>query len=325
VAESRLAQYREDMDWNVSDYDRIAAAIRFIGKSAKEQPSLEGIAAHIGLSPWHFQRLFTRWAGVSPKRFLQHVTVEAAKRCLEESAPILETAFAVGLSGPSRLHDLFIHAEAVTPGGWKSSGRGMELRWGLHASPFGICLLALSPLGICSLQFLDADASGSSPEDAAAAALSLLQRKWKNADLVRDDAAGAPVIAGIFGARKPGSAFSLHLRGTNFQLKVWKALLEIPEGSLASYGRVAEAVECPGAARAIGSAAGENPIAFLIPCHRVLRENGDFGGYRWGLERKRAMLGRELLARGQEAGQALPMRAATGYCPNPLSAAPRPE
>lgn len=313
------------MDQDVSDYERIAAAIRFIGKSAKEQPSLDEIAADIGLSPWHFQRLFTRWAGVSPKRFLQHVTVEAAKRCLDESAPILETAFAVGLSGPSRLHDLFIHAEAVTPGGYKSSGRGIELRWGLHASPFGFFLLALSPLGICALQFLDTEPSGRDLESAAASALSRLEKKWSNAAFVRDDAAGAPVAGEIFGTRKHGSAFSLHLRGTNFQLKVWQALLAIPEGSLASYGRLAEAVECPGAARAIGSAAGENPIAFLIPCHRVLRETGDFGGYRWGLERKRAILGRELLARGREAWQALPTQAGAGYCPSPSSALPRPE
>lgn len=300
MAEGFVPQYRECMDSKVSDYQRIASAIRYIGQHAQKQPSLDEVAAHIGLSSWHFQRLFSRWAGVSPKRFLQYVTVESAKRCLEESAPILETAFAVGLSGPSRLHDLFVHAEAVTPGDWKSSGRGVELRWGIHESPFGYCLLAQSPLGICSLQFLDEDSSCPDPESAAAGALSRLERKWSNASFNRDEKAGAPIIAEIFGTRSPGCAFSLHLRGTNFQLKVWQALLAIPEGRITSYGRLAEAVERPGAARAIGTAVGDNPIAWLIPCHRVLRETGDFGGYRWGLERKRAMLGRELLARERE-------------------------
>ena len=300
MAEGCFAQYRKFMDFKVPDYQRIASAIRYIGQRAQKQPSLDEVAANIGLSPWHFQRLFTRWAGVSPKRFLQYVTVEAAKRCLEESVPILETAFAVGLSGPSRLHDLFLHAEAVTPGDWKSSGKGIELRWGIHESPFGYCLLALSQKGICSLQFLDADSSCPDPESASAAALARLEKKWANATLIRDETAGAPIIEDIFGIQNPGSAFSLHLRGTNFQLKVWQALLAIPEGHLTSYGRLAEAVERPGAARAIGTAVGENPIAFLIPCHRVLRETGEFGGYRWGLDRKRAMLGRELLARERE-------------------------
>jgi AraC family transcriptional regulator of adaptative response/methylated-DNA-[protein]-cysteine methyltransferase len=264
-----------------TDYERVEEAIRFIEARASEQPSLEEIASHLDLSPFHFQRLFARWAGVSPKRFLQYVTVEGAKRLLDESASVLETALEVGLSGPSRLHDLFVGVEAVTPGEFKSAGQGLELRYGFHTSPFGPCFVATSGRGVCALEFID----GTRLHESVAA----LRRRWKGADLVEDPGAGEAILAAAFG-REGGGPISLHLAGTNFQLKVWKALLSIPEGKLASYGRLADMVGSPGAARAVGTALSQNPIGFLIPCHRVLRSTGEIGGYRWGVERKKAII-----------------------------------
>jgi len=264
-----------------TDYERVEEAIRYIATRASEQPSLDEIAAHLGLSPFHFQRLFTSWAGVSPKRFLQYVTVEGAKRLLDESASVLDAALEVGLSGPSRLHDLFIGAEAVTPGEFKALGRGLELRYGFHSSPFGPCFVATSPRGVCSLEFTDRTG-----RDEAASALG---RRWKEANLVEDGGPGAGIVAALFG--KEGDApVRLHLAGTNFQLKVWKALLSIPEGRLVSYGRLADMAGSKGAARAVGTALSQNPIGVLIPCHRVLRATGEIGGYRWGVARKRAII-----------------------------------
>ncbi|MCX7027885.1 MAG: methylated-DNA--[protein]-cysteine S-methyltransferase [Spirochaetes bacterium] len=286
-----------------TDYKRVEEAIRYIAARASEQPSLDEVAAHLGLSPFYFQRLFKRWAGVSPKRFLQYVTVEGAKRLLDESASVLDAALELGLSGPSRLHDLFIGVEAVTPGEFKASGRGIELRYGVHASPFGVCFVATSSRGVCALEFLDAAEGGS------AAAVAALRRRWKEAVLVEDGRPGAGILAAMFGT--PGDAafgastkdspkpITLHLEGTNFQLKVWKALLSIPEGRLASYGRLADIAGVPGSARAVGTALGQNPIALLIPCHRVLRATGEIGGYRWGVERKKAII-------AWEASSALP-------------------
>ena len=284
-----------------TDYKRVEEAIRFIAAKVSAQPSLDEIAAHLGLSPFHFQRLFTRWAGVSPKRFLQFVTVEGAKRLLDESASVLDAALEVGLSGPSRLHDLFIGAEAVTPGEFKTSGRGLELRYGFHDSPFGSCFVATSERGVCALEFTDGPGRADAVES--------LRRRWKDANILEDGGAGAGVVAALFG-REGDTPIRLHLAGTNFQLKVWKALLSIPEGRLASYGRLAESVGSPGAARAVGTALGQNPIGVLIPCHRVLRATGEIGGYRWGVERKRAIIAWEACASrlvGRGAGYSVPL------------------
>jgi len=269
------------------DYRRIALAINYLEEHVAEQPSLEEVAEHIGLSPWHFQRLFKSWAGVSPKRFLQYLTVENAKRLLRESGSVLDVALDVGLSGPSRLHDLFVSVEAMTPGEFKSLGKDLSVSYGFHATPFGECLLALTSRGICSLAFVE--------EENRAEALQQLLETWKAASLVEDPEAGESIISQIFkqGGEQGRGPVKVLLRGTNFQLKVWQALLRIPEGAAVSYGSLAEAVGHPGAHRAVGTAVGRNPIACLIPCHRVLRTNGDIGGYRWGITRKRAILARE--------------------------------
>ncbi|PKL05874.1 MAG: 6-O-methylguanine DNA methyltransferase [Spirochaetae bacterium HGW-Spirochaetae-9] len=287
------------MDDILYDYHRVEEAIRYLELHAAAQPSLDDVAGHIGLSPWHFQRLFTRWAGVSPKRFLQYITVEAAKKLLEESATLLDTSLEVGLSGPSRLHDLFISTEAVTPGEYKSSGEGLEIRWGIHSSPFGNCLMATSRRGICALEFLDSvddeSARGQPAPDRAAPALAALRLRWPGATFTEDRLSRTQAMRHFtFGATdQSDEPLRLHLKGTNFQLKVWQALLSIPEGALVSYGRLAEMIGAPGSSRAVGTALGQNPVGFLIPCHRVLRSTGAFGGYKWGIERKKALIAYE--------------------------------
>jgi len=299
VANIGIPSYCIVMDEILSDYHRVEGAIRYLELHAAAQPSLDEVAGHIGLSPWHFQRLFTRWAGVSPKRFLQYITVEAAKKLLEESATILDASLEVGLSGPSRLHDLFISAEAVTPGEYKSSGEGLEIRWGIHSSPFGDCLLATSRRGICALEFLDSvdveSARDQPAQDRAAPVIAALRLRWPGAVFIADPLSGAHAMRRLdSGATDQGDEpLRLHLRGTNFQLKVWQALLSIPEGALVSYGRLADMIGAPGSSRAVGTALGENPIGFLIPCHRVLRSTGAFGGYKWGIERKKALIAYE--------------------------------
>ena len=270
------------------DYPRIEQAIRFLEQRAVDQPQLEEVAAHVGLSPYHFQRLFQRWVGVSPKRFLQFVTLEHAKQLLRESTSVLETSFAVGLSGPGRLHDLFVAAEAVTPGEHKSRGRGLAIRHGICTSPFGGCLVAMTERGVCNLWF---------PEIEAQATVEALHRAWPGATLTEDRDEARDVVDRIFtGANLEQQGVRLHLRGTNFQLQVWQALLRIPEGAVVSYSALARQLGKPRATRAVASAVGSNPVAYLVPCHRVLRKSGAIGGYRWGTARKRAMLAREALA-----------------------------
>ncbi len=273
------------------DYHRIETAIRYLEQHAAEQPSLERVAAHIGLSPCHFQRLFSAWAGVSPKRFLQYLTVENAKGLLRGSASVLDTALEVGLSGPGRLHDLFVGAEGMTPGEYKHRGRELELQFGFHPTPFGDCLLAMTSRGICRLAFVE-------PGERAGV-LEELRQSWSEATLVENPAAVARQLEQIFppagGQSRQG--LKVLLKGTNFQLKVWEALLRIPEGAAVSYGELAAAVGHPAAHRAVGTAVGANPVAYLIPCHRVLRSNGEIGGYRWGVTRKRAILAVEAARR----------------------------
>jgi AraC family transcriptional regulator of adaptative response/methylated-DNA-[protein]-cysteine methyltransferase len=266
------------------DYERVARAIGYLRDRATQQPQLEEVADHVGLSPFHFQRLFTSWAGVSPKRFLQYLTVEHAKVLLAADTTVLETTYATGLSSPSRLHDLFVATEAVTPGEYKSGGAGLQIGYGFADTPFGRCLVGTTTRGVVALAF-------GNDEMAAVAAL---RADWFGATLAADDAVAAEVVTRAFaphaGDRAP---LRLLLRGTNFQIQVWRALLEIPFGDRASYGAVARRVGNETGARAVGNAVGANPIGYLIPCHRVIRADGHPGGYRWGSARKTTILGWE--------------------------------
>lgn len=268
------------------DYLRIEQAILYLENHYKDQPALDEVAANIGLSEYHFQRLFTRWAGVSPKRFLQFLTKEGAKNLLSRSENLLETTHQVGLSSLGRLHDLFITTEAVTPGEYKSSGAGVTIRYGIHPTPFGKCLIATTERGICHLSFV---------ETSEGDAIDQLVSDWKQATMIEDHRSTVRLIEPIFDLRynHRGKPLNVHLRGTNFQLKVWEALLQIPTGEVTTYAGLASRIGNPGATRAVGTAVGHNPIAVLIPCHRVIRKVGDFGNYRYGALRKKALLARE--------------------------------
>lgn len=270
-----------------TDYARIERAIRYLDRERASAPSLADVAAHVGLSESHFQRMFTRWAGISPKRFVQYRTAEVVKRLLRERRPVLETTYEAGLSGPGRLHDLVVNAEAVTPGELQRGGLGVTLRYGFHPTPFGDCLIAVTPRGVCHLAFVEPV----SRDDA----LARLVHDWPLAQLVPDQDATRAAAAKAF--PPPGSSalpsLALHVKGTNFQLKVWKALLEIPVGDVTTYGAIATKLGDPNASRAVGSAVGANPVSYLIPCHRVIRASGELGGYAWGVDRKRVMLALE--------------------------------
>lgn len=267
-----------------TDYARIEHAIRYLAAHFRRQPSLAEAARHVGLSEFHFQRLFTRWAGVSPKRFLQFLTADYARQLLRESHNVMDVAFETGLSGPGRLHDLFVNVEAVTPGEFKREGGGLTIRYGEHDSPFGPCLIGVTERGICWLAFV-------SP-GGGRRALGALRDHWRDATLEQDERATRAMARRVFDRARDrtGAPLPLLLKGTNFQLKVWEALLRVPAGAVTTYQDVARRIESPGAGRAVGTAVGHNPIAFIIPCHRVIRATGTFGEYRWGAERKRAML-----------------------------------
>lgn len=281
-----------DYKQSAEDYRRIEQAILYLEDHYKEQPGLEEVAASIGLSEYHFQRLFTRWAGVSPKRFLQFLTKEGAKELLDKSENLLTTTHQVGLSSLGRLHDLFVTTEAVSPGEYKSRGEGVTIRYGLHASPFGKCLVAVTERGICHLGFA---------QTSEGAAIDNLVDDWKNARMIEDHKSTAPLIEPIFDLNYRGKPLNLHLRGTNFQLKVWEALLKVPAGAVTTYEGLAERIGQPAASRAVGTAVGHNPIAVLIPCHRVIRKVGEFGNYRYGALRKKALLAREYVTASLEA------------------------
>lgn len=266
---------------NASDYSRVERAIHFIDEHAREQPSLEDVAAAVGLSPFHFQRLFQRWAGISPKRFLQVVTLADARRLLDESRPLLDVSHEVGLSGTSRLHDLFLSVEKMTPGEYKLRAAGITIRWGVAETPLGAALFAATDRGLCHVGF-DCD-------------VATLRGRWPGADLVRDDRAVTPYALALRARLRgePGQPIGLVLKGTPLQLKVWEALVAIPAGHVASYGEVAALAGAPSAVRAVGTAIGHNPVAPLIPCHRVIRSTGAVGEYRWGASRKRVLLALE--------------------------------
>jgi len=273
------------LDEAARDYARVAAAIRYIDGHRREQPDLAEVAGAVGLSPAHFQRLFTRWCGVSPKRFLGTLTFDHARALLRQSASGLDTALEVGLSGPSRLHDLALAMEAMTPGEIASGGAGQTLAWGLAPSPFGVALAAFRDRGLVALEFLD------QPDPSPA--LETLRADWPAATLARDDGAAQALMAKVF-AGAEGPLPHLVVRGTNFQVQVWTALLRhTGPGQALSYADLARATGRPGASRAVGSALAANRIGYLIPCHRVLRGTGDFTHYRWGRDRRWAMLGWE--------------------------------
>ncbi len=276
-------RWQERQGEGASDYERVAAAIAFIDEHARAQPRLDDVAAAVGLSPHHFHRLFRRWAGTTPKRFLSLITLEQARRRLDESRSVLDAAFASGLSGPGRLHDLFVAVDGVTPGEYRSGGEGVEIRYGQADSPFGRALLGRTTRGLCHLSFPD------DGEPDADDALPSLATEWPGASLRRDDALAAETARAIFA----GDHTPLHVRGTNFQVRVWQALLRIPFGAVASYEDVARGLGRPSATRAVAGAIARNRVAWLIPCHRVIRKVGETGGYRWGPERKAAMLGWE--------------------------------
>ena len=273
------------MESTSQDYQLIEQAIRFIEANAHRQPELDEVAAAVGLSEYHFQRTFTRWAGISPKRFLQFLTKENAKELLTQSENLLDTTHQVGLSSLGRLHDLFVATEAVTPGEYKTRGAGVTIRYGIHASPFGPCLVATTERGICHLGFVQTSEGDAIDE---------LVKDWSQATMIEDYKSTAPLIEPIFDLSQRGrESLRLHLRGTNFQIKVWEALLQIPQGTVTTYEGIATRIGNPSALRAVGTAVGHNPIAVLIPCHRVLRKDGAFGSYRYGSARKKALLAYE--------------------------------
>lgn len=267
------------------NYNRVAEAIAYIKANFKEQPNLDDVAQKVHLSPFHFQRLFSEWAGTTPKKFLQFTTVEYAKSLLKENqATLFETAYETGLSGTGRLHDLFINIEGMTPAEYKNGGKNLVINYSFAESPFGNILVGSTEKGICHMAFADDEM----------AAFAVLQGHFPNAhfkqmaDLIQQNA--------LYIFTHEGSKLNkikLHLKGTDFQLKVWQALLKIPMGRLTTYGAIANEIENPNASRAVGSAIGSNPVAFLIPCHRVIQSSGIFGGYMWGHTRKTAIIGWE--------------------------------
>ncbi len=272
------------------DYAVVREAIRFLTDHWTAQPELETLAAHLGLSPAHCQKVFKRWCGLSPKEFVQAITIDNARQMLSGSASVLDCALDVGLSGSGRLHDLFVDHEAMTPGEFKRGGAGLTLSYGFQPSPFGDALILATDRGIAGLAFINEDAG----EDRAAA-LADMHARWPQARLVEDAAATAVWAQRVFdparwSAEQP---VRLILIGTDFEIRVWEALLKIPMGRAVSYGDIARHLGKPTAARAVGTAVGRNPISFVVPCHRVMRSDGNLGGYHWGLTRKRALIGWE--------------------------------
>jgi AraC family transcriptional regulator of adaptative response/methylated-DNA-[protein]-cysteine methyltransferase len=271
----------------VIDYHRIEKAIRYIEENFQNQPSLKEIAEHVALSEFHFNRLFSKWAGTSPQRFTRFLTKEFAKEKLVESTNLLEATFESGLSSSSRLHDLFVSYEAMTPAEFKAKGAGLTIHYGIHETPFGECLIATTERGITDFRFL----GGESVE----LIIKELQQDFEKVNLIFDNKLTKPFIEQIFyETTNTSEPITLLLRGTNFQIKVWEALLKIPFGQMVSYETIAKAIEKPTAQRAVGTAIGSNRLGYIIPCHRVLQKVGGIGGYRWGTTRKKAILGWEM-------------------------------
>jgi AraC family transcriptional regulator of adaptative response/methylated-DNA-[protein]-cysteine methyltransferase len=277
-------------EWIVEQSDHykiVENAIEYLERNFRRQPSLDEIAASVNLSKFHFQRLFKRWAGVTPNQFLRFLTLEYAKGRLRESHSVFDAAQDAGLSGASRLHDLFVTYEAMTPGAYKQLGKGLDISFAFLPTPFGECLLAATERGICALQFPTRDDHEASLEE--------LKREWPQAEFVEDRHGLAPVAQRIFAPMQVDESRKLHLllKGTNFQIHVWRALLAIPSGAMVTYQDVAVFISNPSATRAVGNAVAHNPISYIIPCHRVIRKVGEIHNYRWGAARKKAMLGWE--------------------------------
>jgi AraC family transcriptional regulator of adaptative response/methylated-DNA-[protein]-cysteine methyltransferase len=269
------------------DYETVRRAIEYLTKKFREQPEVEAVAAATGTDPRTLNELFRRWCGLTPKAFLQAVTFDNAKKLLSESPNILEASYELGLSGPGRLHDLFVVHEAMSPGEWKTGGEGLEIRYGFHPSPFGTALVMVTTRGLCGLAFSDPGKE--------TAALKDMRGRWKNARYVEDSASTADIAARIFQSErwKPDTPLRVVLIGTDFEVRVWETLLKVPLGRAATYSDVARKIGKDNAFRAVGAAVGKNPISFVVPCHRIVGSSGALTGYHWGLTRKRAMLGWE--------------------------------
>nr|WP_245430888.1 bifunctional helix-turn-helix domain-containing protein/methylated-DNA--[protein]-cysteine S-methyltransferase [Rhodoplanes roseus] len=274
------------------DYDRVRRAIAYMTEHWRAQPDMEAVARAADLTTDGLTALFRRWAGLTPKAFLQALTLDHARKLLRESASVLDAAYEVGLSGPGRLHDLFVTHEAMSPGEWKAGGAGLVLHWGFHPSPFGIALVMATSRGLCGIAFADAG-----QEDGA---LADMQGRWPNATYVRDQPGTAPLARRVFdpAAWRADRPLRIVLIGTDFEVRVWEALLRVPLGRVTTYSDIAGTVCSPKAARAVGAAVGKNPVCFVVPCHRVIGKSGALTGYHWGLTRKRAMIGWESGQRG---------------------------
>jgi AraC family transcriptional regulator of adaptative response/methylated-DNA-[protein]-cysteine methyltransferase len=262
----------------------VEQAIRYLARNFKNQPSLEEVAFQMNVSPFHLQRVFTQWAGISPKRFLQYLTIEALKRELHQTDNLIQAADQVGLSTQSRVYDLFVTLEGVTPGEYKTKGKNLVIEYGIHPSPFGDCLIASTKRGICALSFVN---------NTENIVLLEIQNQWESADLRENPVSTGRIASLIFGPQSSGNQFKILVRGTPFQVRVWEALLKIPFGTVKSYQHVASAAGYPKAIRAAGTAIAHNPVAYMIPCHRVIRREGVIGNYRWDPCRKAAMIGWE--------------------------------
>ena len=281
------AVLQQDITPTGADYEIVRRAIEKISLDYRDQPSLEALAEEVGETPTGLQKLFTRWAGLSPKAFLQAVTLDHARRLLDSGLPLLETALEVGMSGPGRLHDLFVTHEAMSPGDYKTRGAGLVIRYGFHLSPFGLALIMVTDRGLAGLAFGDAGEERATFADMA--------RRWPNATYVEDMSATAPYAARVFDPARwrADQPLRIVMIGTDFQIRVWQALLKIPMGRARTYSALASEIGLPSASRAVGAAVGANPLSFVVPCHRALGKSGALTGYHWGLTRKRAMLGWE--------------------------------
>ena len=270
-----------------ADYDIVRRAIAYLSEHWRAQPEIDAIAAAAGVSATELHHLFRRWAGITPKAFLQAITLDHARRLLRDSASVLDASFEVGLSGPGRLHDLFVTHEAMSPGEWKSGGAGLTISYGFHPSPFGCALVMATERGLAGLAFAD-------PGEEQAA-LADMHSRWPQASTIEDTARTAPLARRIFDSKlwRADRPLRVVLIGTDFEVRVWETLLKIPMGRATTYSDIAMKVRAPKAARAVGAAVGKNPVSFVVPCHRVLGKSGDITGYHWGLTRKRAMLGWE--------------------------------
>ncbi|MDP1702964.1 MAG: bifunctional helix-turn-helix domain-containing protein/methylated-DNA--[protein]-cysteine S-methyltransferase [Aestuariivirga sp.] len=275
------------MEKQTHDYDMVKHTLAFISENWREQPSLDTLADQAGLSPTHLQRLFTRWAGLSPKAFLQAVTIDHARGLLRDSASILDASYELGLSGPGRLHDLFVTHEGMSPGTYKAHGRGLNIQYGFHDCPFGRALILITSEGLAGLAFADHGKEKS--------ALADMTSRWPEATYVENQQATAAYARRIFESERwqPDQPLRIVFIGSDFEIRVWETLLRIPFGKASTYSDIACHIGKPKAARAVGSAVGKNPISFVVPCHRVLEKSGGLGGYHWGLTRKRAILGWE--------------------------------